>query len=428
MKTQNSICSSLFLAAVLVLSTAASFAQDQNRNYAIDDLLKIQRLSDKVVIVRTGVTNFDAVTAIATQKGIVVIDAGCSVTLTTKYKKIIEREFNRNDFIYVITTHSDMDHVAGNQVFPDAKIIGHENCSEAMVGFWKHYPERKKEWISWLEQSKKSIGSIDRNSDEWKQLNYEIKLRSMIIDDFDKRFRLKLPVITFNDRLSLNLGDITLHLVYFGKAHRESDVVIYVPEEKILFIGDLFDKTGVVDFSHYGKDNAARWYSVLNELLTKENEIRYVINGHDGSTLANDVLMRFYDDIKKFWNGYNEGKDFYNYEAAIQIFQESGLHGLLAEFNMLRTTKKDKFFFIEGNFNAIGYGLLDNKKIEAALEVFKMNAELFPESWKVYDSLGEAYMTAGSKELAIENYEKSLKLDPKSQSAKQALKKLRGEN
>jgi len=61
-----------------------------------------------------------------------------------------------------------------------------------------------------------------------------------------------------------------------------------------------------------------------------------------------------------------------------------------------------------------------------ALDVFKMTVNLYPGSLNAYDSLGEAYMNGRNKELAIENYEKSLLLNPDSQSAKDALKKLRG--
>ena len=43
----------------------------------------------------------------------------------------------------------------------------------------------------------------------------------------------------------------------------------------------------------------------------------------------------------------------------------------------------------------------------------------------MYDSLGEAYMKAGEKELAIQNYEKSLQLDPKNMNAVEMLKKLK---
>ena len=49
----------------------------------------------------------------------------------------------------------------------------------------------------------------------------------------------------------------------------------------------------------------------------------------------------------------------------------------------------------------------------------------YPKSANVYDSLGEAYMKAGRKELAIQNYEMSLELDPKNQNAIDTLKKLK---
>jgi len=49
----------------------------------------------------------------------------------------------------------------------------------------------------------------------------------------------------------------------------------------------------------------------------------------------------------------------------------------------------------------------------------------YPKSANVYDSLGEAYMQAGQKDLAIQNYEWSLKLDPGNQNAVDMLKKLK---
>jgi tetratricopeptide (TPR) repeat protein len=81
---------------------------------------------------------------------------------------------------------------------------------------------------------------------------------------------------------------------------------------------------------------------------------------------------------------------------------------------------------IESNLNISGYQLLWRNKIKEAIEVLKLNAQLFPESFNVYDSLGEAYMKAGEKALAIQNYEKSLKLNPKNTNAVDMLKKLKG--
>jgi tetratricopeptide (TPR) repeat protein len=79
----------------------------------------------------------------------------------------------------------------------------------------------------------------------------------------------------------------------------------------------------------------------------------------------------------------------------------------------------------EAEINTIGYQLMANKKLEQAIAIFKLNTELFPESYNTWDSLGEAYAAAGKKAEAIENYEKSLKLNPNSESGKTALAKLK---
>ncbi len=66
-------------------------------------------------------------------------------------------------------------------------------------------------------------------------------------------------------------------------------------------------------------------------------------------------------------------------------------------------------------------------KLNEAIEVLKLNVKLYPRSGNTFDSLGEAYALAGDKKLAIENYEKSIQLDPKNESGKAALAKLKKE-
>jgi tetratricopeptide (TPR) repeat protein len=74
--------------------------------------------------------------------------------------------------------------------------------------------------------------------------------------------------------------------------------------------------------------------------------------------------------------------------------------------------------------SATGYRLLAKKRNREAIEMFKMNVEDHPKSANVYDSLGEAYMINGDKNAAIENYKKSLELDPGNGNAREMLKKL----
>jgi Flp pilus assembly protein TadD len=79
----------------------------------------------------------------------------------------------------------------------------------------------------------------------------------------------------------------------------------------------------------------------------------------------------------------------------------------------------------ENRLNSLGYRFMGEKKYQEAIAVFKLNVELYPKSWNVYDSLGEAYMMNGDKEPAIANYEKSLALNPNNTNGAQRLKKLR---
>jgi tetratricopeptide (TPR) repeat protein len=77
--------------------------------------------------------------------------------------------------------------------------------------------------------------------------------------------------------------------------------------------------------------------------------------------------------------------------------------------------------------NDLGYSFLNNNLTEPAIQILKLNVNKFPQSSNVYDSLGEAYMNAGDNKGAIENYEKSVMLNPENANGIQVLKKLRGQ-
>ncbi len=78
--------------------------------------------------------------------------------------------------------------------------------------------------------------------------------------------------------------------------------------------------------------------------------------------------------------------------------------------------------------NMMGYAMLRQlEDVDKAIELFKLNVSNFPGSYNAYDSLGEAYTVKDDRVLAIENYEKSLELNPDNRSAKERLQELRGQ-
>jgi CubicO group peptidase (beta-lactamase class C family) len=109
-----------------------------------------------------------------------------------------------------------------------------------------------------------------------------------------------------------------------------------------------------------------------------------------------------------------------------ETIERSGIETAVARFQELRP-RTNEYALSEDEINNLGYEYLQAGKLQEAIAVFKMNVEAFPRSYNVYDSLGEAYATAGEKELAIKNYEKSIELNSKSESGIEALKKLRAQ-
>lgn len=79
---------------------------------------------------------------------------------------------------------------------------------------------------------------------------------------------------------------------------------------------------------------------------------------------------------------------------------------------------------LENKLNRAGYQFLRLKDVPSALQVFELNVRLFPDSWNVYDSYGEALYANGDRKSAIVNYQMALQLNPESESAGKMLKKL----
>jgi TolA-binding protein len=112
-------------------------------------------------------------------------------------------------------------------------------------------------------------------------------------------------------------------------------------------------------------------------------------------------------------------------DALFSIIMDKGIESALGQFNALK--QSSDYYVTEIQLNALGYRLLNMKKVREAIEIFKLNTEAYPQSANVYDSLGEAYMKNGDKELAIRNYQRAVELNPQNTTAIETLKKLRAQ-
>jgi hypothetical protein len=110
-------------------------------------------------------------------------------------------------------------------------------------------------------------------------------------------------------------------------------------------------------------------------------------------------------------------------EELAEIHETEGIEATVAAYRELRERfyGRGAFDFGENVLNMIGYALLQEGNPPDAVAIFQLNAEQYPQSANVWDSLGEGYMAAGDTARAIEAYRKSLELDPENENAREKL-------
>lgn len=131
-----------------------------------------------------------------------------------------------------------------------------------------------------------------------------------------------------------------------------------------------------------------------------------VLNANDGNVISEITQM---DATKKM---------------PIELLIEGNFDESLAAYRALKEQNATDQTVYENILNELGYRYLNNDHIKVAHDILKVNMMLYPDSFNVYDSYAEVCMKLGEMELAIENYNKSIVLNPKNNNAKEMLKKI----
>ncbi len=92
------------------------------------------------------------------------------------------------------------------------------------------------------------------------------------------------------------------------------------------------------------------------------------------------------------------------------IIAQDGVEAAVQKYHQLKKEKNAPYDFAEADLNGLGYQLVNENKLQAALAIFKLNTEAYPNSPNAFDSLGEAYLRLGERAPATAHYEKSLAL------------------
>ncbi len=110
--------------------------------------------------------------------------------------------------------------------------------------------------------------------------------------------------------------------------------------------------------------------------------------------------------------------------ALLAAYQAKGVQAAIKQYMAIKHTKLPQYKPDQNTLLMFSYYLAGTEQPEAALEVMKMEVQEYPAYWNAYDSLAELYAMVGEPKLAIQNFEKSLQLNPDNWHALENLKKL----
>ncbi len=464
------------VALVLVVAAASGAAAESVAGLP----LHVEKLAPHAVRLWIGDhVSSTAVVAIGTEKGIVVVDTTGIPSVDTTLRAVIARELGRSDFATLINTHEHADHTGGNSVYADCTIVAHARCEEGMQRQRQDLPRLLEFYAGRTAELEAEVTKLPADSAEAVRLREDLTLLRLNRQVLESGLPPAAPTVTFTDRMTMDMGDTTFELYFIGGMHSSSDIAVLVPELGLLMTGDTMADIWFTDTpgclaSFMARPGVHHDFPRLLDnweaLLARKDEIRDFVPGHWNGDLSFDGFTARVEYVRTLWEGINGAAEdttledlFASYRldaafpdlvgspgfdprtnagsileiwttvtgqqsAALALYDaidqdrgEYAVREILAE----RGADKPRYYFIEGEINGHGYRFLREGRVDRAVAMFRLNAELYPESWNVYDSLGEALLLAGDATAAAAMYERSIALNPDNTNGSEALARIR---
>ncbi len=232
-----------------------------------------------IVILNSGVLVFDT-----------HFSAEAAEALEEKIKSITPRPVR-----YLINSHFHPDHTHGNQAFAGVRqIIGSTGARQDMLR--KDLPALNRMQVIAQSQVAQLSRELEKEKDSRRQEALRAQLNSR--QAFMRRLAsLKIlpPIMTLDDELTIEEAGRKVELRYLGTGHTEGDIVLFLPQERIAFLGDLFFNHALPNVEDA---NLLEWMKTLREILKLDAQTFVPGHGPVGTRSDIENFLAYLVDLK----------------------------------------------------------------------------------------------------------------------------------
>lgn len=203
----------------------------------------------------------------------VIVDSGNSPAHAQDFLELVHK-MDIPPVKFVVLTHWHWDHIFGMET----------------MGFVAISHEETKKKLAYLKTLKWDDASLDARVETGEEIEF---CRDMIKREMPNRDYLKLkePDLTFTNKIDIDLGGVTCVVEHVGGVHAQDSSIIYIPDEKVMFLGDCIYQ----DFySGEWSYNLEEWVTLLDKI--KKYEVDMYVTGHQDPK-TREEMWSFFDEL-----------------------------------------------------------------------------------------------------------------------------------
>jgi cyclase len=229
------------------------------------------------------------------EDGVLLVDSGAGPNEARVLREGI-RTLTDRPVRYVVDTHFHFDHAFGHQAFPEALVVGHDATRDLLGPDALRGPTVSGYLASLPAQINNAREEAGHAADPAKRRELEERVTSLGAYQQElSQFVPTAPSLTFSDSMTIWLGRREVRLLHLGRGHTAGDLVVHLPQDRVVCTGDLFN--GYIGYM--GDAYVDEWAASLGRLAGLDFET--VIAGHGEPFKGKEAIGPVQACLRELW-------------------------------------------------------------------------------------------------------------------------------